>query len=274
MTRRILTIILAIALAVIGTGAVLVYVKQADQRAIAGQKAVTVLVATQQVPAGTAAKTALSDGLLARQKLPASSVPTDAVRSLSSYLGSLVLSASIAPGELLLRPMLVTALASTSGIAIPTGMMAVTLALCVPEAVARYVYPGAEVAIFDTYVKSGSLSAQWNCGSKSLESNDKTKIITRIVLTRAKVLSVTEAQPVANAGSVTSTAFGQTSTGSTGSTDQATQNQVLVTLAVDQSDAERVINLAESGLPYLALLTKSSVTGADQPNIQLFPPFK
>jgi pilus assembly protein CpaB len=271
LTRRILTIVLAIALAVIGTGAVLVYAKGADQRAIAGQQAVSVFVATQQIPAGTSAKAALDNGMLARQKLPASSVPADAVRSLSSDLQPLVASANIAPGELLLRPMLVTAVATTSGVAIPAGMMAVTLALCVPEAVARYVYPGSEVAVFDTYVKSGTASAQWTCGSKPLEANDKTKIITRIVLTRVKVLSVAEAAPVSAAGGVTSTAFGQ---GSTGTADQANQNQVLVTLAVDQNDAERVINLGQSGLPYLTLLTKSSVTGPDQANLQLFPPFK
>ncbi|HUZ54813.1 MAG TPA: RcpC/CpaB family pilus assembly protein [Streptosporangiaceae bacterium] len=271
MTRRILTIVLAIALAVIGTGAVLLYAKGADQRAIAGQKAISVLVAAQQIPAGTVATTALADGMLARQKLPASSVPADAVRSLTSDLKPLVASANIAPGELLLRPMLVTAVAATSGVAIPSGMMAVTIAMCVPEAVARYVYPGAEVAVFDTYVKSGSLNAQWTCGSKSLEANDKTKIVTRIVLTRVKVLSVAEAAPVSAAGGVTSTAFGQANSGTA---DQATQNQVLVTLAVDQSDAERVINLAESGLPYMALLTTSSVTGSDGPTLPLFPPTK
>jgi pilus assembly protein CpaB len=272
VTRRILTIILAIVLAVIGTGAVLIYAKGADQRALNGQKAVNVLVATQQIPAGTSAGAALSDGMLSKQKLPASSVPADAVRALTSELKPLVASSSIAPGELLLRPMLVTAVASTSGIAIPSGMMAVTIAMCVPEAVARYVYPGSQVAVFDTFIKSGTVSAQWTCGSKSIQSNDKTKILTRIVLTRVKVLSVAEAAPVNSAGQVTSTAFGQ-STSSGG--DQATQNEVLVTLAVNQADAERLINLAEAGLPYLALLTKSSATGPDPVKLpSLFPPAK
>ena len=272
MTRRILTIILAIVLAVIGTGAVLIYAKGADQRALYKQHAVSVLVATQQIPAGTSAGTALSNGMLAEQKLPRSSVPSDAIKSLTAGLKPLVMSSSIAPGELLLRPVLVTAVASTSGVAIPSGMMAVTIAMCVPEAVARYVYPGSEVAVFDTFIKSGSASAQWTCGSKSIQSNNKTKIQTRIVLTRVKVLSVTEAAPVNSAGQVTSTAFNQNSSSGT---DQATQNEVLVTLAVNQADAERVINLAEAGLPYLALLTKSSKTGPDPATLPpLFPPAK
>jgi pilus assembly protein CpaB len=269
LTRRILTIVLAIALAVIGTGAVLIYARGADQRALNGQQAVTFLVATQQIAAGTTARTALADGMLARQTLPASSVPADAVRSLTADLKSLVASANIAPGELLLRPMLVTAVASTSGVAIPSGMMAVTIALCVPEAVARYVYPGSEVALFDTYITGGTTSAQWTCGSKSIQASPKTKVVTRIVLTRVKVLSVAEAAPTQSASQVTSTAFGQNTSSSQ---DQATQNQVLVTLAVDQTDAERVINIAESGLPYLSLLTKSSVTRVDTRLTPLFPP--
>jgi pilus assembly protein CpaB len=270
VTRRILTITLAIVLAVIGTGAVLIYAKGADKRALYRQQAVSVLVATQQIPAGTSAGTALANGMLTEQKLPRSSVPSDAIRSLTAGLKPLVMSSSIAPGELLLRPVLVTAVASTSGVAIPAGMMAVTIAMCVPEAVAKYVYPGSEVAVFDTVLKSGS--AQWTCGSKPVQLSDKTRTVTRIVLTRVKVLSVAEAAPVNSAGQVTSTAFAQNSNSST---DQATQNEVLVTLAVDQADAERVINLAEAGLPYLALLTKSSVTGPDSKKLaSLFPAAK
>jgi pilus assembly protein CpaB len=271
LTRRILTIVLAIALAVIGTGAVLVYAKGADQRAIAGQKAITVLVATQEIPAGTAAGAALANGMLVRQKLPASSVPADAVRTLTSDLKGLVASSSIAPGELLLRPVLVTAVASTSGIAIPKGMMAVTIALCVPEAVARYVNPGSEVAVFDTYIKSGSGSAQWTCGSKPIAPTGSPSVATRLVLSRVKVLSVNEAAPVQSAGQVSSTAFAQSSS----TQAQANQNQVMVTLAVSQLDAEKLINLADAGLPYLALLSQSSVIGPDtKPVPPLFAPIK
>ncbi|HEX9066284.1 MAG TPA: RcpC/CpaB family pilus assembly protein [Streptosporangiaceae bacterium] len=273
MTRRILIIVLAIAIAAIGTGAVLVYAKNADQRAIAGDKAVTVLVATQQIPAGTTAASALANGMLSHQKLPASSVPADAVRALTSDLKGLVASASIAPGELLLRPMLVTAVSTSSGVAIPKGMMAVTIPLCLNEAVAKYVYPGAQVALFDTFIKSGP-QAQWNCGSKSIPPTAKMQVVTRMVLTRVKVLSVAEASPASQAGSVTSTAFGQSTSSQS---DSATQNEVMVTLAVDQTDAEKVINIAESGLPYLALLTQSSVTGNDtkaMTNVTLFPPAK
>ena len=45
---------------------------------------------------------------------------------------------------------------------------------------------------------------------------------------------------------------------------------MLVTLAVDQADAERVIQLTETGLPYLALLTPASQTGFDTGSQPLF----
>jgi pilus assembly protein CpaB len=45
---------------------------------------------------------------------------------------------------------------------------------------------------------------------------------------------------------------------------------MLVTFAVDQADAERVIQLTETGLPYLALLTPASRTGFDTSSQPLF----
>ena len=94
----------------IGTGAVLAYAKRADQRAIFGQKAVSMLVATGAIPAGTSATDALDNGMLVRQSsCRPSSVPVDAVRSLTTDLAKLVTSYAMPPAQLLLRSMLVTA---------------------------------------------------------------------------------------------------------------------------------------------------------------------
>jgi pilus assembly protein CpaB len=137
MKRRLLTIVLALVLAAIGTGGVLAYAKGADARAITGMKAVSVLVAQKQIPSGTSAGAALKRGLLAAEKLPAASVPSNAVRSVIPALSPLVTSAVVQPGQLLLRAMLVKAVAPTPGsVTLPTGMIEVTVNLCVPEAVA------------------------------------------------------------------------------------------------------------------------------------------
>jgi len=272
LTRRILTVLLAIVLAVIGTGAVLVYVNGANNRALDGQQPVTVLVAAQQIPAGTSAGLALREGLLVREQVPAKSVQgTDYVGRLSPALGLLVVSADIPSGELLLRPMLVTQVTASSGIAIPRGEVAVTIALCVPQAVAGYVGPGAQVAIFDTTGNGSGGCTAGGAGSSSSTSgtakagSSAPSVSTKIVLPKVTVLAIGQA-PAPQVGSATSTAYSQSST-----SDSSSTGSVLVTLAVDQSDAERVISLAESGLPYLALLGQQSVTGPDHGSIPLFP---
>ena len=65
MTRRILGVLLAIILAVIGTGAVLLYVYTAKNSVADGQKAVKVLVATRRIPAPPRGKRA--DGAHAKE---------------------------------------------------------------------------------------------------------------------------------------------------------------------------------------------------------------
>lgn len=265
MTRRILTIVLAIVLAVIGTGAVLVYVKGADQRAIAGQKAVSVLVATQQVPAGTTAQTALSEGMFSREKLPAQSVPSDAVRSISPQLSNLVLSSDLPSGQLLLRPLLVTAVAAATGLPIPAGKVALSLQFCLARDVAGYVQAGSEIAVFNTFVSGTPGSATNSCSGISVEKG-VTGVHVRLVLPKVQVLAVGPA-PAARPGttSTTSTAFSQSNSSSQSSSSTTI---MLVTVAVDQADAERLIHLDETQVPYLALVTASSGV---KPDIQFQP---
>src|ERR1039457_7058046 len=167
MKRRLLTIVLALVLAAIGTGGVLAYAKGADARAITGMKAVSVLVAQKQIPSGTSAGAALKGGLLAAEKLPAASVPSNAVRSVVPALSPLVMGAAVQPGQLLLRAMLVKAVAAQTpgSVTLPTGMIEVTINLCVPEAVAGGLQAGSQVAVFDTIVP-GAGSAGGGSGGR------------------------------------------------------------------------------------------------------------
>ncbi len=153
--------------------------------------------------------------------------------------------------------MLVTAaLASaTGGIAVPAGMDAVTIELCLPEAVAGYIHPGSQVSVFDTSAPANakgsgsSLTAAANCSGAHAQGDPKAKTV--LVLAKAQVLSVgpASAQPGSTTSTTTasSTAFNQSSSSSN-------QTGTLVTLAVTPSDAKRLILLTVTGLPYLALL--------------------
>ena len=187
-------------------------------------------------------------------------MPADAVRSITPDLAGLVTSAPVQSGQLLLRPMLVAATQVTGGVAIPKGMVAVTIQICLPEAVAGYVTAGSEVAVFDTF-GGKSLNVQETC-NVSHQAQAGVRYSTAIVLPRVEVLSVGPAPAAASSGGAL--------TG--GSSSTVSQGAVLVTLAVSQADAERLIQLDETGLPYLALLTPTSQTGFDTAPVALFHP--
>jgi pilus assembly protein CpaB len=254
MKRRGLTIALAVLLAVFGTTGVLVYVKHANARALAGQQAVTVLVAKSLIPAGTSAGDAQDQGLLGTEKLPAASVPADALTSVTPDISALVTDSAVQPGQLLLRPLLVTAAQVTSGLAIPSGMVAVSILFCVPEAVAGNIHPGSQVAVFNTFVSGNSgnsgsttMSAQAACSGPHQWVSGVT-VNTKLVLPKITVLNV---------GQASATGQGSSQSGSSSSSSNS-QNSELVTVAVTQQDAERLIQLTQDGLPYLALVNASS----------------
>jgi pilus assembly protein CpaB len=241
MKRRALTIALAVLLAVLGTGGVLAYVNHANARALAGQQAVTVLIASKLIPAGTSAADAQAQGLLTTERLPAASVPADALTSVTSDINALVTDAAVQPGQLLLRPMLVASVQDTNGFSVPVphGMFAVSIQFCVPEAVAGHVHPGSQVAVFETTVGGGgNFSGQAGCsGSHAFTAGQS--LTTRLVLPKVKVLAV-----------------GQDTSGQSGSTSASSGQQnssSLITLAVSQADASQLIQVSENGLPYLAL---------------------
>lgn len=249
MRRRALTIGLAVLLAILGTAGVLAYVSHANARALAGQKAVTVLIAKSLIPSGTSAAAAQQQGLLGTETLPATSVPANAVTSITPDISSLVTDSNVQPGQLLLRPLLVAAAQVTSGLAIPNGMVAVAVMFCVPEAVAGNVHPGAQVAVFDTIAQGSSSAGNQGACSGQRQQSSNANATTRLVLPRVTVLAVGPATPPTQSGSTTTPSA---------ATSNTAQNDELVTLAVDQQDAERLIVLTESGLPYLALVNASS----------------
>ena len=261
MKRRVLIAALAVLLGALGAGAVLAYVHQAVAHGLAGQKATTALVAQQVIPSGMAARAAEQAGLLRSETLPAASVPGNAVRGLTPGLAALVTSVQLEPGQVLLRPVLVTAAQVTGGVAAPQGMVAVTIALCLPEAVAGGLHAGSAVEVFDTSdggrgaAGGSALTAGSDCSGSHQEQGGGTAR-TRVVLTRAQVLSVGPATSGQTSPSGTGGTGGTsaTATGASADPSASSQGTVLVTFAVSAADAQRLIQVSVTGLPYLALL--------------------
>jgi pilus assembly protein CpaB len=228
-----------LAAAVIGIAATYAahgYVKQAAARAVAGQQAVTVMVAARAIPAGTAASTAERGGALRAEQFPAAAVPPGAVRSVTAKLGGLVTSHAVPSGEILLRASLVQAARTTSGLNVPPGMVVVTVQFCLAQAVAGYVRSGSQVAVFGI---TGTGAAP-SCGSPHLDGAR-----TRLVLPRVQVLAAGPAPALAAPAQGISSA-------------QQVQATLLLTLAVTRAQAAELIALTARGMPYLALLTPDS----------------
>jgi pilus assembly protein CpaB len=231
MRRRLLAFGLAFVLAVLGCVGILSYVHGADNRAVAGKKPVSVLVATALLPAGTTGAELRTGGQLKTVLMPAQTVPSDALSSIPGGLDNLALSADIQPSQLLLRGALARKQTSTGGLKIPAGKLAVSVAMTSASQVSGYVRPGSEVAVFDTYQPiSDSTTAQDAAATKITA--------TRVLLTRTEVLAIGAKKDAADSSS-------------------SSTSTLTVTIAVSQEDAERVVQASQTGVLSLGLLNDS-----------------
>ena len=264
MKRRMLTVTLAALLAVFGIVAVLAYVANTKTRVVKGLNPTYVLVAKAPIPSGTRAEAAMNDKLLTREQLPTSSVPIDAVHSITADISNLVTSTAIQPGQVLLKEMLVPAREVTGAIAIPAGKVAIAVELCLAEDVAGYVKPGSHIAVFDTFQSGSNQNLEQSCQSTH-QAQNKDSVYTRLLLPDVEVLSVSAAPPPST-GTTSSDGAVLTS----GATAATGQGAVFVTVAATQSQAEQLILAAQTGLPYFALTTLDSGITRDAQPAQLF----
>jgi pilus assembly protein CpaB len=252
MNRRIALVAVAIVLALVGTIAVYSYAHNADQRAVAKTQSTTVLVAQKAVPAGTTWSEALKGGYLQEQRVPVDSAPSSALSSLTALVPvGEVATAGIAAGQIVLRPAFGEKSATTGILAIPAGKMAVSVTMGSNADVAGFVQNGSEVAIFATFKLAASAA------SKAIGTDLYT---TKLLFARVGVIATSQAPPGDLNGSKTAQNGGGAG--------------VLVTLALSQAEAERIILAQQVGQLYLGLLSDTSVTAPDGgvTNVGVFSP--
>lgn len=235
--RRVGLLLVAVVLAVFGTGLVYAYASGADSRAMAGQRPVEVLVVVGSVPAQMSASKAVAEGLLEVRSLPRRAVPEGAVSDVEELEGR-VAASELFVGEVVLPGRFVDP--SVSGaLSIPPGMLAVSVELTDPGRVAGFVVPGSEVAIFDTF------DLPKDPGAAEVEQ------ATRLLLPRVKVLA-------AGPTSVRSSAAQPQEEAPVEETPVATS---VLTVAVDQAGAEKLVHATQTGAVSFGLLTSNSTTG-------------
>ncbi len=147
MGRRTILLIAAIVVAALGTALVFLYANRAEDLALQGQAPVEVLVATTGIQSGTSGSAISEAGAVELKKLPAASVPADALSDLTPVAELLTLG-SVFEGQVLLQPMFGTPQEASGGLALPEGKMGVSVELSDPQRVAGFVKPGSEVAVF------------------------------------------------------------------------------------------------------------------------------
>ena len=240
MNRRKVMIIAAIALAFVGVVSVYRYLSGTDARVLAGKQATSVLVVAKRIPAGTSVKDITDGDYVRTDSVPRSAKPLDALAQLSDATSTDVALADVPTGQIVVGDMFGKIQPTTSGLKIPDGLLAVSITVASNADVAGYVQPGSQIAIFDTFVLLDDKGAP--SGSKA-NADKKDNWATKLVLPRVPVLAVSQAAP-------------------TGTKDAPQSDSLLVTIAVSQIDAERVVHVSQTGNLYLALLTDRSKTAA------------
>jgi pilus assembly protein CpaB len=233
MGRRTILLVAAILVAALGTVLVWMYANRAEDAALAGQQPVEVLVATSDIPAGTTGAEIAQSGLSELRQLPAASVPPGALSDLTP-VASQRITATVFTGQVLIGSMFGSQVQPGGGLSLPRGTMAVSVSLGDPQRVAGFVSPGSQVAVF--------LTAQ-NVGGENGAQ-------TVLLLPRVPVVAVGP-QTVSS---------GTSSGGQANNAEQIPS--AILTLALTQVQAQRLIQAQATGQLYLGLLDDDSTVSS------------
>jgi pilus assembly protein CpaB len=239
MARRSVLLLVAVLIALAGTAMIVLYVQGIDARATKDQELVEVLVAAETIETGESVSAAQEAGKIEKAEVRRADLVDGSLSSTSS-IADLVAIGPVYPGEQLIAKKF-GSLGDTQSLVIPEDMIAISVELTDFERVAGFVNPGNEVAVFST--ASDAVLIRPDDTERKLGST------TRIVLTRNLVLGV-------GTTSVTSRTT-QTEDGDTATEEVA---RTILTIAVTQEQAEKLILADRTTELNFALLTDDSKT--------------
>lgn len=237
MNKRVVGIIAAALMAVVGTVILVVFVRGAEDRALEGEELVTVLVAEQQIPAGTPA--AQMADLVTSERIPAKVAPEGVVSDLVQVQG-LVNSVDFLVGETLLAPRFVEQenfQSRRGAIEVPEGLLEVTIAVSQEQFVGGVPIAGDKIAVFalgdrvDFIPQNTDPLAQPTDPAAAAGTAVETDLkVSALILQQALVTNV-QGNPLPEAPATQS------------ATDRVApaQGSILVTLALNGPDVERLL---------------------------------
>jgi pilus assembly protein CpaB len=225
MGRRTVLLLTAFLVAALGTTLVFFYVHSVDNRARKDQSPVEVLVAKSDISAGTTASAAAASGAFELKTIAKADAVSTAISSIEAVRSKVVLS-TIYSGQQILSAQFGDPAASQV-LPIPDGSIAVSVQLTDPARVAGFVEPGSHVAVFVTLSAGGSSQPQ-----------------TRLLLPNALVIAVgpTTLTPAA----------------STAETNKEALPRAILTLALDQRSAQKLVFASQQGQVFFGLRNDKS----------------
>lgn len=230
MDRRKALLLVAAVIAAIGTLLVFLYVRGADTRADQRYDAVQVLRVVKPIAAGETVEAAQSAGKIESGSVSKKDLLPDALTGTEPIAGQLATS-NLYPGEQVISSKFgATGAAAANSLAIPKGKIAISINLSDPSRVAGFVNPGDKVAIFRT---DGEGS--------------------RLLLPNVQVI-----------GAGTTTVTTTTTTDPTGAQSTEQLPKTLLTLAVTQTEAEKVLFATSTGELAFGLLNDDSQVAPSQ----------
>jgi len=236
MGRRTLLLIVALVLAAVGTVLVFMYAQNAQNVATQGQTLKKVLVAKTAIEVGTTGAAAAASGAFIEEELPSTAIADGAIDD-AAPLASLVTVVPVFPGQQIISQQW-GAVALSTGLSIPEGKIAVSIQLGDPERVAGFIAPGSIVAVFAT-------------GGPTI----------KLLLSGVEVIAVGPTTIVSRS----------TGTGSSANVEQIPT--AILTLALNQTDAEKIIFAQGKAAPstysglYFALTDKTTKLIVNDPGV-------
>jgi pilus assembly protein CpaB len=224
---RLISTLVALVLAVVGSVLIFSYVRGADQRAYGEAEMVDVLVVTALIPAGTATEDLANS--LEIKTVPKAAVADDVITNLNQF-GGRVASVDLVVGETLIASRLVDpqSLGAPGTVPAPEGLQEFTVAFPPEQAVGGRISAGDSVGIFATF-------------SDIDESEPNVEPATRHVFHRVLVTSVQGVTaPAEGAADAVALPAGS----------------VYVTFATTAADAERIIFATQFSRLWLSLETE------------------
>jgi pilus assembly protein CpaB len=252
MRRKIVGVALALALALVGTLALVAYVNSAREEAVAGDELVEVYVLDSSLDAGATADEIRA--AVRTEQVPSRLRAQDAVTDIEALDDDAVAAVDLAKGEQLLGSRLVesTSLIRTE---VPAGLQEVTVALAAERAVGGVLKPGDTVGVVLSFEpfdvgKDGQTSSGDGGASPEGDQPDKTPNMTHLTFQQVPVTFV---QVLDSARTV--------DTEDEDSTVQTAPSvDVLVTLALRSDQVEQLVFAKEFGFVWLTLQNESTDT--------------